>query len=270
LSVDYAFSQSALDRVSAPTRDHMVAFASAISHAEGVLREYRKSASVGLGEPGETLPEEIQNLARQVFAMTWAKTAFYMRGVVTSANDGNLLVAAQSLRAMIEMSSMLRMTTHQLQPLIDKAVNAGEFTNEEGREILRQLSLLLHGGKFDWATYFLKGAKAVLDGRDRPVGNGESASKEMLRVSKCIKSWAKETPVAGFVYDYLCDLVHPNKGSNLLMIEEGENEMAFGVEGASKIGWLIFDQIFGPASKFGMEGAAKYALAFAAIGQPDA
>lgn len=270
MSVAYTFSQSALCRVSAPTRDHMIAFASAISHAEGVLREYRKSASVSLGERGATVAEEIQNQARQVFAMTWAKTAFYMRGVVISANDGNLLVAAQSLRAMIEMSSMLRMTAHQLQPLIDNAVKTGEFTAEEGREILRQLSLLLHGGKFDWATYFLKGAKAVLDGRDKPVGDGETAAKDMLRVSKCIKSWAKETPVAGFVYDYLCDLVHPNKGSNLLMIEEDENEVSFGVEGASTIGWLIFDQIFAPASKLGMEGAAKYALAFAAIGRPDA
>jgi hypothetical protein len=269
MRTNYEFSPDSLARVSEATREHMGIFAKALPHASGVLHGYRAEMPTHIGQETTDLLGEIQMSSRLVFAMTCAKTTYYMRGVITSVNDGNLLIAAQSLRAMIELSAMLRMTAHQLQPFIEKATRQGTFSTEEGREVLRQISLLLHGGKFDWETYFLQGAKAVLEGRDKPRGDGEIGAKDMLRVSKCIKHWAKADPWAGFTYDYLCDLVHPNKGSNLLMLENAGEHIAFGVDGTSKTGWLIFEQIFAPAAKLGMEGFATHNLVFAAIGKVD-
>ena len=65
-----------------------------------------------------------------------------------------------------------------------------------------------------------------------------------LKVETCMKSWAKTQPLAAFAYDYLCDLVHPNKGSNLTILVEREKGPMFDVDGPSPFGFVIFDKIF--------------------------
>jgi hypothetical protein len=107
---------------------------------------------------------------------------------------------------------------------------------------------LLHGGSFDWQAFFEEGAWAVLEKKNKPRTKEERRKFEerarYLKVNTCMKSWSKDQPLAGFAYDYLCDLVHPNKGSNLTLIVERELGPMFDVDGPAKLGILIFDRIF--------------------------
>jgi hypothetical protein len=51
-------------------------------------------------------------------------------------------------------------------------------------------------------------------------------------------------PAAEFIYDYLSDLVHPNKGSNLVLLVERDGGPVFAADGESRMGMIIFERIF--------------------------
>lgn len=259
----YRFSESALKRVSEKTREFMIIFANQLPLSESIAKNYQIDTNTNINNVNKNILDSIQNSARLVYAMAWAKTSYYKRGVITSINDGNLLVSAQCLRAMVELSAMLRMTAVQVTPIVEKSAERGHFSMDEAHELMRHMSLLLHGGRFDWETYFLKGPLAAMD------SNAKMSSKNMLSVGNCIKHWSRTDKSVGFIYDFLCDLVHPNKGSNLLMLEADGDVTRFGLEGTGSAGWLIFDQIFGFAAKLGQDGLANHTLLFATIGKID-
>ena len=81
-----------------------------------------------------------------------------------------------------------------------------------------------------------------------------------------MKDWSKEQPLAGFAYDYLCDLVHPNKGSNLIIIVERNEGPMFDVEGQKSLGLIVFDKIFGVFAKLCADEFGKLFIILALLG----
>jgi hypothetical protein len=54
-----------------------------------------------------------------------------------------------------------------------------------------------------------------------------------------LEKWFKESPKLESLYDLFCDLVHPNLGSNLLMIGEQDDKLVAGAVGAESISIFI-------------------------------
>jgi hypothetical protein len=262
------FSDAVIKAVSPETRKSLDAFAESIARAEGVLREYHAavpSAFTGhLADPMVTIREN----ARLVFTMTWAKAILFSRAVVDSVNDGNLLVAFQSLRGYAELVAAVRFTVKRMEPLVRDAVSRGQVSHDMAQSLASHMQILLHGGRFNWAAYFEEGAAAVVDRKRLKRMQQEKAKFEMnsLRIGKCIDDWGKESPAAQFIYDYLSDLVHPNKGSNLVLLVEREGGPVFDVESGSRMGMLIFERIFPYAASMCMEAMIDFQPFFAMLG----
>src|SRR5437667_4606571 len=157
-----------------------------------------------------------------------------------------------------------------MKPIIHECATRGTVTAEEARQLNYYCDLLLHGGRFDWQAFFEEGAWAVLEKKNKPRTKEERKQFEerarYLKVDTCMKSWSKDRPLAGFAYDYLCDLVHPNKGSNLTVIVEREQGPMFDVDGAAKLGFLILDKIFAVVVRLCADEFANLFIVFAALG----
>ncbi len=240
------FLDTVLNAVSPETQKSMHAFEESIARAEGVLREYHKARpSVFTGQVEDPLAAIREN-ARLVFTMTWTKAILFSRSIIDSMNDGNLLVSFQSLRSYLELVAAARYTVKRMEPLVNEAVSSGQVSNDAARSLSNQMEILLHGGRFNWEVFFLEGAAGVIDRKRMKRTQQEKAKFETnnLRIGKCIKDWGKESPSAEFIYDYLCDLVHPNKGSNLVLLVEEIDGPVFDVKGESRMGMIIFERIF--------------------------
>jgi hypothetical protein len=245
-------------------------FPQMLGNLEALLLNYHKDNSAGL-EARSPLPLENLNASgRQIATMFLTKTVYYSRAIIDNVNSRNLLVAFQSMRALIEVVATVRHTLEKLEPLIRECSNRGIVTAEEVHQLNYHCDLLLHGGRFDWQHYFENDAWAVLERKSKQRPKEERKQFEerarYLKIEKCIDSWSKKQPLVRFAYDYLCDLVHPNKGSNLvLLVKRGQNVL-FDVDGSIELGYLIFEKIFPLAVKLCMDETGQLFLAFAILG----
>ena len=256
--------------VSPQTAKVMQLFPGLVRTQEGMLRGYHNHAAPAIGERLEHPLDNIRMSARLVHTMFLSKSVFYCRAIIENVNSGNLLVAFQSLRALVEVLAAVRYTIEQMKPVINACANRGTTTGDEARQLNYQFDILLHGGRFDWEAFFLEGAWAVLEKKkkERPKHERQqfAARAQYLKVDKCIKDWAKVEPIAEFVYDYLCDLVHPNKGSNLVLIVENSKGLRFDIEGQAKFGLHIFDKIFPIAASLCMREVPRLIIPLAMLG----
>jgi hypothetical protein len=243
------FDQRLFGFVSESTAKAMKVFPQLIASQEGMLRGYHSHTSTVIGERPEDLLESLKISARHIHTMMLAKSVFYGRAVIETVNSGNLLVAFQSLRALVEVIAAVKYTLEKAEPIVHEAATARQLTLDQAKKLNYQFDLLLHGGRFNWQTFFLEGAWAVLEKKNKQRSKQEkqqfAATNALhLRIATCITAWAKKEPIAEFVYDYLSDLVHPNKGSNLVVLVEGPNGPTFYIEGRATLGLSIFDKIF--------------------------
>jgi hypothetical protein len=265
------FNSAVLDAVTEESRRNMEAFAQALVHAEGILREYHSTipAHMKVSYPDEMTA--IRESSRLIFTLTWTKAVLFSRAIIDQVNEGNLLAAFQSLRAYAELVATGRFKVKQIIPHIDAAVEKGTLSRDAARTVLSNLSTLLHGGRFNWQLYFQEGPKAVLD-RKRAKKTKEERRKfetNSLRVGPCIERWAQDEPAVEFIYDYLCDLVHPNKGSNLIILVEREGKVVFDASARSQMGWDIFERIFPYAASMCLKAMGEFQPIFALLGSED-
>jgi hypothetical protein len=273
MSRQFVFDDAVKQHFSEPTIKTLLIFPELLAREEGMLRGYHSHLPAVLFERSEDPLENLKLSARLILTMFLSKSIFYSRSIIDSANSKNLLVAFQSMRALLEVVAATRYTLEKLQPIIHDASTRGTITAEQVHQLNYQCDLLLHGGRFDWETFFTAGVEAMVDKqkRKRPkIERQEPAARShYLHVNKCMESWAKSQPLAEFAYDYLCDLVHPNKGSNLVLIVERDSHAAFDVEGTAKLGMHIFDRIFPLVVRLCSDEFSKIFLAMASLGADD-
>jgi hypothetical protein len=258
------------DALSEATKKVLILFPQMLEKQENMLREYHKDTSAVLFERKPLPLDNLKASTRLILTMYLAKTVYYSRAIIESVNSGNLLVAFQSMRALLEVVAAVRYTLEQMKPIIHECSTRGTVTAKETHELNYHCDMLLHGGRFDWPAFFEEGAWAVLEKKNKSRTKKERKQFEerarYLRVDPCMKGWSKEQPWAGFAYDYLCDLVHPNKGSNLAVIVESEQGPRFDVDGPAKLGMLIFDKIFALVVRLCADEFANLTMAFAMLG----
>lgn len=264
----YNFHPQALEIFSPQLRQHLEAFAKGLAHAEGVLREYHAHNTAIFTGTFQTPLDHIAENARLIFTLSWSKAILFSRSVIDSVNIGNLLAAFLALRGYAELSATLRYTVNQMKQIITNAVSVGTIPPDQAREISGHMDILLHGGRFNWKTYFEEGVPAVIDRKKLKRTKEDKLKFETnsLRVGKCFEDWGKESPEAEFIYDYLCDIVHPNKGSNMILLVEREHGLAFDVSGTSAMGINLFERIFPYAASMCMGEMVHTQPFFALLG----
>jgi hypothetical protein len=245
-------------------------FPQMLDNLERLLRSYHKDNPAGLVERSPLPLENFNASGRQIATMFLTKAIYYSRAIIDNVNSRNLLVAFQSMRALVEVVAAVRYTLEKLEPLIHEFSSRGVVTAEQAQQLNHHCDLLLHGGRFDWEHYFENGAWAVLERKGKPRSKEERQKFEerarYLKIDRCIESWSKKQPLAHFAYDYLCDLVHPNKGSNLVLLLKREQSVLFDVDGSIELGNLIFDKIFPLVIKLCMDETGHLFIAFAFLG----
>lgn len=240
------FSSEILGAISENERRHFAGFAESIGYAERLLHQYNMQKKPRFTGATTDPLGEIQENSRLAFVLTWTKAILFSRAIVNEINAGNLLVAFQALRGYVELVAAARYTINRMKPLVIDASASGQVSSIVGKKLTEHLQILLRGGRFDWATYFEEGPAAILDKKrmKRTQQQKSQFENSSLRIGNCITDWAKDNPSVEFIYDYLCDLVHPNKGSNLILLVDSEEGVIFDADRRSRIGMLILERIF--------------------------
>lgn len=260
------FSDSVTGAVSDETRASLAAFAEGIPRLEGMLRRYNDSPGAPVTMQHVDVVEGIAENARIVLTMTLTKAILFSRSIIENVNGRNLLVAFHSLRGYLELVAVTRFTVKRMQPLVIKAAQVGYVAVEDARTIANHFEILLHGGRFNWRAYFDEGPRGVLTRKqaNRTKEERKKFEANSLRINKCIEDWSTEHEAVEFVYDYLCDLVHPNKGSNIILLVEHNGQTIFNADGSSAMGMWVFERIFPYAVSLCMNGMGEV-IAFASI-----
>jgi hypothetical protein len=204
---DFKLDEELQRHFSESTMKTLKVFPKMLVNFEELLCSYHKDNPAELVERSSLPLQNLNASGRLIATMFLTKTIYYSRAIIDNVNSSNLLVAFQSMRALVEVVAAVRHTLENLDPLIRECSSRGVITADEVGQLNLHCDLLLHGGRFDWAHYFESGAMAVLErkGKQRPKEQRQQfeARARYLKIEKCIESWSKKQPLARFAYDYL-------------------------------------------------------------------
>jgi hypothetical protein len=267
---EFTLDTEVRDALSSATKQVLQAFPEMLVRQENLLREYHKDTPAVLFERTSLPLDNFKGSTRLILTRYLTKTVYYSRSIIESVNSKNLLVAFQCMRTLLEVVAAVRYSLGKMRPIIHDCSARGMVTADEARQLNYHCDLLLPGGQFDWQAFFEEGAWAMVGKKNQKRTKQErqefGQQSHYLRVGKCLESWSKDQPLAGFAYDYLCDLVHLNKGSNLIVLVERQQGPLFDVEGPAKLEMLIFDKIFALVVKLCANEFADLFMAFATMG----
>jgi hypothetical protein len=115
-----------------------------------------------------------------------------------SLNSKNPIALAQGIRALMEHACILSLLANEIEKL---------KTGLEGQnELIKIKEILTKSEKFIFRCYFGKSSKVESD-----------KSKQALHTNDGLAVLKKKLPHVISDYDFLCEFVHPNHGSNLLV-----------------------------------------------------
>ena len=79
--------------------------------------------------------ENLKASSRQIVIMYLTKTIHYSRAIIENTNSRNLLVAFQSMRALVEGVATVRYTIEKIRPIVHLCSTGGTVTAEEARQL---------------------------------------------------------------------------------------------------------------------------------------
>jgi hypothetical protein len=178
------------------------------------------------------------------------KLRAYCEGMLDALEKGNLLVAASCARAIFEHAACFhfffikieenRRKGKQLAQMQRKNIRKGnnppsDWIDKAMRNLLEHIQICyksVSGGDFDWKKYLdsIATPEAIDLLNEKQPTNQNSSFSGKTHTNKCIEKLPKIE--RGFVYWYgaLCDLVHPNIGSNFMVTDVRESHSQFTVD----------------------------------------
>ena len=118
--------------------------------------------------------------------------------ITFSIDSKNPISLAQGIRALLEHACVLSMVAKEIEKLKIGLDGQNEFTKIK--------SVLDRSERFIYRCYFGKSSKVVAD-----------KSKQALHINDGLELLKNKLSSINDDYDYLCEFVHPNHGSNLLV-----------------------------------------------------
>jgi hypothetical protein len=162
-----------------------------------------------------------------------AKLLELFESIELSIENERYLIYAQSGRAIIENIATLRY--YSKHPDIAAASDAWKnkaLTDPLLRAANATLDRFLRGSRFSW--------DAFIEGRFSDLSKiPDQPDQAQINSATCLQKWFIESPKLESLYDLLCDLVHPNFGSNLLVLGTLKSQLFPGAKGAKSSSLFI-------------------------------
>ena len=130
---EFRFDHEVERNLSDATVKTLKVFPQMLDNLERLLRSYHKDNPAGLVERSPLPLENFNASGRQIATMFLTKAIYYSRAIIDNVNSRNLLVAFQSMRALVEVVAAVRYTLEKLEPLIHEFSSRGVVTAEQAR-----------------------------------------------------------------------------------------------------------------------------------------
>lgn len=160
-----------------------------------------------------------------IYGIYTAKYRELLDSVIRATNDEDFLIFALSGRATIETTATLRYYNNKLLAIIKSAKDLDAFSKEEIADIVRLLDKHSRGGRFDWTQFWSSPrqdmAMTLVAARRAKKGVGDPnplPNPSQVNIQTAIDAWAADQPEIILFYDFFCELVHPNLGSNFMIM----------------------------------------------------
>jgi hypothetical protein len=169
-----------------------------------------------------------------------AKYRELLETIIRSTGNKEYLVFAHCGRGIIETTAILRYYNTKIFSIVQNAKDRDAFSDDEISRIVELLDKHSRGGRFDWEAFWLSNRKdmavklvaAWKNRKNQKAENSLPASNpSQINTNTAIDNWLVEEPAIVLVYEFFCELVHPNLGSNFLVM--GANDSSLHVAGGT-------------------------------------
>lgn len=138
--------------------------------------------------------------------------------IADSLNHRRYLLYAQSGRSILENAATIRYyARHKDLIALREAKRQGSIPKPTLDAAITAVDRLIRGNRFSW--------DAFISGKFGELSKVPSGPQQ-VHVQACLDNWYKESPPIEGLYHLMCDLVHPNLGSNLTVIRTHEGKFA--------------------------------------------
>lgn len=168
------------------------------------MKQMRKSASGKI----EALKEPLKSIASRLFSITdkgfflfqvcELKLDYIAEAIIHAIEAKNPIALANSARALVEHLAALIATVKELEKLQERLHGQGQ--EKAIHQAMEKAETFVH------RAYYGKSPKVTSETRE-----------QALHVNDCLKALKEEVADIEDVYDFLCEYVHPNYGSNALV-----------------------------------------------------
>ena len=160
-----------------------------------------------------------------------------MGTAIRATADDEFLVFAYCGRGIFETTATLRYYNSKTLAILSTTRNRDQFSPEEIANIIGLLDKHSRGGRFDWTAFWTSNrkdmaTKLVGARKNKKAHDSDRTSPSQVSVLTALDSWMADEPGVVLIYDFFCELVHPNLGSNFLAM--GAQNGALNVGGSTK------------------------------------
>jgi hypothetical protein len=244
--------------------------------------EYSKNAKWPTGE--EDPISFVGLFYKFIYAQYVVKYEELTANFIHAINEKNYLVMALCGRALIEVTATLRYYNISSHDAVARALKKKGAAGDEpiNLELMKKLYSLsdqhMKGSSIDWSEFFVSDRKTFIKGlvekertrlrREKPKKN---TFPKPLPIGRALDSWFDKDPeYVAFIYNLLSDLVHPNLGSNLLMMGVDKQQLDIGPSSNKSVGKKLSQECvlyITPCLKEASKQLAN-AILFASLGDP--
>lgn len=203
------------------------------------------SASIATLELEQGSPEVImKKFLRFLYAQYQAKYTELTGALIDAVNQKEYVIFGLVGRSLIETTAVFRYYNIKLRVVIDRVVNEGHITPETMRELIDLLDRHLRGGRFNWHEFHMgdrnEFAKRLVEARKKKppsdLGNFDKTNPDQVNVLTTIDQWAKEESYILVIYEFFCEMVHPNLGSNFMVMGTRAGKLVVGKSSKKDVG----------------------------------
>ena len=216
----------------------------------------RTNTATWMPNPASKLefPRLYNRYLEMLYAIYLTKFTQLTTSLVKSVNTSDYITYALVGRSMLEHTATLRYYwKKRLGPIMETASSRGGVVKEETVAVIDALDKHLRGTRFDWVSFELRDYESLhrsqTSRRKRASGSSKGTESkntppEQINTVTTIDHWAKDERAVRITYDLFCDLVHPNIGSNFLIMSSDGTALGVNPSVQSSVGFSIFCRSF--------------------------
>ena len=235
------FSQRARYRAS----DQVIAVFDALETILNQIEDSKSQHTATFDVQKVNQAEYIYRVLGFLYGIYLEKTSELIRSLIGAFNAEHYLVGALVGRTLFETVALLRYYNNELLDIAKRAESSEKFSLEDIKRIVEVLDQHSRGGYFDWQEFWSTDPRAyaaTLVQRKKSARFPNQPNPSQVRIGEAIKAWGAEEPVVMLTYDFFSELVHPNLGSNFLVMGYAEAGLAVGGETPHGLGKSISHQ----------------------------